>query len=336
MTANGDRLQLRQLIAGFQVSRAIHAAASIGLADHIGDSVMAVPDLALATGCEAVALERLLVALTAVGVLRRDPGGRYGLSGVGHFLRRDVPGTQVHRARLTGSPSFWRTWGEFDRSVRTGKMAFELVHGMDGWAYRNEHPEEGAIFDATMAADADWMAAAIIDVGDLGRFQHFVDVGGGDGTLLAKLLDRYPRAQGTLFDHPRVVMRSAETFAMRGLADRCASVGGDFFRTVPSGGDAYLLKWILHDWTDADCLRILRQCRHAMVDKARLIIVEYVLDPEHPDQAAALMDLTMLVMNGGRERSTREFSELLAAAGFHLVSVTPTPAGLSIIEALPA
>lgn len=335
MTPNAERLRLRELIAGFQVSRAIHAAASIGLADHLADGVMAAPDLATATGCEVGALERLLVALTAVGVVRRDSAGRFCLSSVGHFLRRDVPGTQAHRARLTGLPSFWRTWGEFDTSVRTGQMAFDRLHGMDGWAYRNEHPDEGVIFDAAMAADADWMAAAIIGVGKFERFRHFVDVGGGDGTLLARLLDRYLHAHGTLLDHAKVATRSARHLAQRGLADRCNVVGGDFFRAVPSGGDAYILKWILHDWTDEDCLRILRSCRDAMTDQARLFIVEYVLDPVSPDQAAAMMDLTMLVMNGGRERSTPEFRALLTAAGYHLVSVTPTSAGLCLIEAKP-
>jgi hypothetical protein len=255
------------------------------------------------------------------------------LTGVGHFLRPDARGTQAHRVALTGRPYFWRAWEDIEFSVRTGEKAFDRSHGTDGWTYRNTHPEEGMYFDAAMAADAKWMADAVVAACDLGRFRHFVDVGGGDGTLLASILTKYPQARGTLFDQAQVTAKAPETLAKRGVSDRCAIIGGDFFRAVPPGGDVYMLKWILHDWPDADCQRILRCCRKAMTGAARLLIVEHLLDAERPDVATTLMDLNMMVMNGGRERTGQEFGQLLSDSGFHPAEITRTAATIAVIEA---
>jgi O-methyltransferase domain/Dimerisation domain len=336
MATNDDRIRLAEMITGFQVTQAIHVAASIGLADLLAKGPLTPADLAAKTRCDAGALERLLHALTALEVLQRDEVDRFSLTGIGQFLRRDVMGTQAHRAEMVGHAQFWHTWGNFDYSLRTGQRAFDRTHGTDGWSYRNAHPDERACFDSAMSADATWMADAFINACDLSRFHHFVDLGGGDGTLIAAILARYPRARATLFDQPGVTAHARENLAKSCLTYRCSVVSGDFFQGVPPGGDAYLLKWILHDWRDDECVRILRQCRNAMTGAARLIVVEYLADRDKPTRSVTLMDLNMMVMNGGRERTRDEFAALFAKAGLRLCTVVPTASMISIMEAVPA
>ncbi len=336
MTVLDDRMRLRQLLAGFQATQAIHVAACLGLPNLMAGAPRTSDELASLTGSNATALRRLAFALVALGVLRKDGQDRFGLTPMGDLLRCDVPGSQSHRALLMGRPYFWQAWGAFSHSVETGRTAFDHVHGVDGWTWRDAHPEDGALFDAAMAADAGWMAGALIEACDVSRFRHIVDVGGGDGSLLGRILAGHPSLRGTLFEQPRVVADAQRSSALAALGGRCAFVAGSFLESVPAGGDAYLLKWILHNWSDDDCLRILRSCREAMVAEGRLLIIEQITDPACPDIAGTLMDLNMMVMNGGRERTEPEFAGLLDAAGFRMDRLTKGVAGLSVLEARPA
>jgi hypothetical protein len=289
---------LRQLVNGYQVTQAIHIAAKLGIANLLADGPRTSADLAGAMETDPNALYRLLRALASVGIVREEVERRFALTDLGAGLRSDAPDSLAGWATFVGEPYHWRAWGALEYSVRTGENAFRHAHGTDPWTYRTHHPELSVGFDRAMTDLARQVGAAVLAVYDLGRFETVVDVGGGNGTLLAAILARYPAMRGILFDQPHVVAGAPPILAA-GVADRCAVVGGSFYETVPTGGDAYVLKSILHDWDDADCVRILERCRRAMTDGVALLVIERALGlPNmHPD--GKFSDLNMLVATGG-------------------------------------
>jgi hypothetical protein len=335
MTAREARADLLRMILGFQVSQAIHVAATLGLADHLACGPRSNAELAAATKTHPLSLYRLMRVLASVGVFHQDEEGRFVLTAVGEFLRGDVAGTHAPMAAMIGRPNFWQAWGDLLYAVRTGATAFDHVHGRNVWAYRAERPDEARVFDRAMASATERFAEAVFDVCDFSRFDSVVDVGGGDGTLLVKILAAHPGIRGCLFDQPHIVVRAAASIEAARLAGRCRTVGGDFFVGVPAGSDAYLLKWILHDWDDTASIDILRSCRRAMNAGSRLIVVEHMIGPHETFVHDTLMDVNMMVMTGGKVRSREEFAALFAEAGFRLVSVTPTATPLSVIEGAP-
>ena len=268
---------LTRLVNGFQAAQAVHAAAVLGVADLLAGGPRASDDLAAATDTHAPSLYRLLRALAAVGVLEEDGERRFALTALGECLRADAPEPVGAWAVHVGQPYFWDAWGDLLHSVRTGETAFRALHGEDTWSWRSRHPEAGAVFDAAMTAASRRANRALVDAYDFSRFGTVVDVGGGHGALLAGLLARHPAMRGVLFDQPHVVAGAADVLAAAGVADRCEIVGGDFFDDVPAGGDAYLLKWILHDWDDEEAVAILRACRAAAPDGGALLVVERVI-----------------------------------------------------------
>lgn len=300
-------------------------AAELGLADRLADAPQTGAELAAATGAHPQALRRLLRALVAMEVLA-EVDGRFRLTPVGEELRE---GRQKGAARFYGGDPNWGAWGALTHSIMTGERGFDHVFGMRNWEYYKSHPEAAARFDAAMHAMTGGIAAGIVAAYDFSRFGLVVDVGGGDGTLLAEILRANPGVRGLLFDRPDVVAR-----AQPGLE----SVGGSFLERVPEGGDAYLMKSIIHDWEDTEGVQILRRCREAMTPAARLLLVERVL-PERigPDDLEAMLgDLNMLTGPGGRERTEAEFSALLREGGFALQRVVPTGTYMSVLEAIPA
>ena len=196
------------------------------------------------TDTHAATLHRLLRALASIGIFHEGEDGRFALAATGEFLRCDIAGTHAPMAELVGRTNFWHAWGDLLHAVRTGSTAFDHVHGSTVWAYRAKHPEETSIFDRAMAAGTKQYAEAVIDVCDFGGFNNVVDVGGGDGMFLTKILSAHPGVRGTLFDQPHIIERAESSSAMREFAGRCRMIGGDFFAGIPDGGDAYLLKWI--------------------------------------------------------------------------------------------
>jgi O-methyltransferase domain/Dimerisation domain len=332
MPTHEARSELLRLINGFQASQAIHVAATLGLADLLDSGPKTTADLAASTKTHPVALHRLLRALASIGLFRQDHDCRFSLTALGAFLRSDAAGTHAPMAQLLGRPNVWQAWSNLLYSVRTGTTAFNHTHGSGVWDYRAQHPEEATIFDRAMASGTERFAESCIDVCDFGRFHHIVDVGGGDGMFLAKILAAYPHIRGTLFDQPHAIARAATSIDSSTLSDRCQLLGGNFFIGVPEGGDAYLLKWILHDWDDTASVDILRSCRRAMTPASKLLVVEHVIG--HPDICpdGTFMDLYMMVMTGGRERTQDEFATLFAEAGFRLMSVTPTATPVSVLE----
>jgi hypothetical protein len=273
--------------------------------------------------------------LAALGVYERGADGAFALTALGAALCRDAPGSVAAWARFAGRPHHMTAWAELTHSVRTGENAFTAVHGETNWQYRSSRPEEQELFDAAMTAITAGVAEGVAAAYDFGRFCRIVDVGGGQGGLLATLLQRYPALLGVLFDQPTVVAGAGALLAEHGVADRCDVAGGDFFRAVPAGADAYLLKSVIHDWADEEAVAILRVCRRAIPPHGRLLLVEQLLD-EGPDPLrTAFSDLNMLVAPGGQERTRAEYGTLLSAAGFRLEDAVATGTDSFVLEGAP-
>ena len=324
---------LMRLANGYQVSQAIHVRRRWA-SRTVKDGPRSADDLAAATGSHARSLYRLLRP-RAVSVFREDDKRRFALTPMGDCLRSDAADPLGPWAAFIGRPYFWQAWSHLLHSVRTGENAFRQVHGTDVWAYRSEHAEEGAIFDRAMTA----ISRGVIEASSLARFRtlpRVVDVGGGQGALLAGILGAHATTRGILFDQPHVVAGADELLRKAGVAERCEVVGGSFFERVPEGGDAYLLKAILHDWEDDAAITILQACRRAIGSGRRLLVLERLIAPPNEAPDAKFSDLNMMVSPGGRERTREEFAALFAAAQFRLVSVAPTGTRLSVIEGLPA
>jgi O-methyltransferase domain/Dimerisation domain len=320
---------LRRLTNGYQVTQAIHVAATLGIADLLREGPRGSDELARATDAHAPSLHRVLRALAAVGVLHEGDDGRFALTAIGECLRADAAEPVGGWAAFVGQPYHWRAWGALLHGVRTGESPFRSVHGTDVWDYRAAHPEEGAIFNAAMTDIMRRANTHLLAAYDFGRFATVVDVGGGRGAFLGAVLEANPAMRGILFDQPHVVAGAV-------VGERCEVVGGSFFEAVPDGADAYLLKAVLHDWEDDDALRILARCRAAIPAHGALLVVERDLGAPNEDADAKLSDLNMLVGTGGCERTRDEFAALFAAGGFALQSTTPTAIGLSVFEAHPA
>jgi hypothetical protein len=324
---------LRRLVNGYQISQAIHVAATLRLADLLAAGPRTSDELAIETESHAPSLYRLLRALASVGVVDEGDERRFSLTAVGACLRSDAPEPVGGWAAFVGRPYHWQAWGDLLHSVRTGENAFRHVHGVDVWEFRSAHPEEGTIFDAAMTAVAASVNRAILEAYDFGRFGTLVDVGGSRGALLAAILATHTSMQGVLFDQPHVVATAAELLEQAGVVDRCRIEGGSFFDGVPEGGDAYLLKSVVHDWEDEDATAILRSCRRAIPSSGTLLLVERRLAAPNEGWDGKFSDLNMLVAAGGKERTHEEYAALLAAGGFRLESVMPTTSGFDVIEA---
>jgi hypothetical protein len=315
--------ELFRLIGGYQVSQAISVAARLRISDVLATGPMSLDELAAASGTDTRALARLMRALTALGLYTAD-GGTFANTELGAALRADAPRSAAGWARFIGTGSYWQTYAALEQSVRTGDTAFSILHGEPVWEYRARHPDEQDAFDAAMTSMADAVSSAVVAAYDFSRYGTVVDVGGGHGRLLLGILERYPTVKGVLFDQTDVVAGAS--------ADRFQVVGGDFFDSVP-GGDALVLKSVIHDWADAESIAILRNCRQALRPGGRVLLVEQLLDLSPDPVRTAFSDLNMLIMTGGRERTTDEYRTLLAAAGLELVDTVATASPTFVIEA---
>lgn len=324
-------LALRRLIDGYQLSQALHVAATLGIADLLADGARDSAELARDTHTHAPTLYRLLRALAGAGILHEESGQRFALTPLGEPLRSDAEGSMAAWAAFIGSPAYWQAWSGLLHSVRTGENAFTHVHGKDVWRHREAHAEDGALFDRAMASLSRRAAAAVLAAWDFSGLRTLVDVGGGNGNLLAAVLAAHPGVQGTLLDLPHVVATAQARLAEAGVADRCAVIGGSFFDGVPEGADAYMLRSVIHDWDDADAVRILTVVANAMAPASRMLLVERVIAPPNEGRDAKFSDLNMLVSPGGRERTREEFETLLDASGMKLARIVDA-GGFSVIE----
>jgi hypothetical protein len=325
-------MQVMQLLwPGAIAVQAIHVAARLALADLVAGGPKTAAELAEATKSDGPSLGRLLRALSSLGIFAEDVPGRYRQTPLSDTLRSDHPESIRRWAMMLGARFVWEPSGELHETIRTGRPAFELVYRAPFFEYLAEHPEDAAVFNAAMSSVTAYVAATV-EAYDFSKFDRIVDVGGGHGALLLGILSANPRLRGVLHDLPGVV---AGALGVRSgaIADRCEIVGGNFFEGVPAGADAYLLSGVIHDWDDEAATKILRNCRRAIRPDGTLLLVEAVLTPSSAP-SRALMDVLMMVLTGGRERTEDEFRSLLQAAGFSLTRVIPT-AGASILESRP-
>lgn len=325
------------LLMGTFVSQSVSVAAELGVADALADGPAPVDRIAAAVDAHPASLYRLLRVLADFGVLVELPDRRFALTPMGQLLRADQPGSLRGLAVHFGSGFHRAAWSGLGDAVRTGEPAFDAVHGAPQFDWYRDHPAEAAVFDAAMTS----VAAGIyqtVTAWDFGRFDTVVDVGGGNGACLAAILDAYPTVRGVLFDLPDVVGRAGPVLEQAGVGDRTEVVGGSFFDagSVPAGADVYVLTAVVHDWDDENAIRILRNCRAAMGEGSRLLLGEPVL-PDGPEPSIGkLLDLETLVGTTGRQRTEREFRDILEPAGLRLVAVHRSGGPDSLVEAVPA
>jgi len=322
---------LKQVFGGAWITQGLGVAAELGIADRLSGGPQTAEYLARQAGADAEALRRVLRALASTGVFSEDAQGRFGLTPVSELLRSAIPGSQRAFATMMGA-ELHDAWGGLLHSVRTGEAGFDARFGMPFFQYMTDHPERHRIYDAAMTAIHGRETAPMLEAIDFAPFRTVVDVGGGNGSLLAAVLRRHPASRGILLDLPPVAERAAAELSGAGLSGRFEIACGDFFSSVPPGGDAYILRHIVHDWEDREAIAILRNCREAMGPEGRVLVVESVI-PEGSDPCfGKWLDLMMLIV-GGRERTAQEFRRLFASAGLSLKRIVPTAAEVSVLEA---
>jgi ubiquinone/menaquinone biosynthesis C-methylase UbiE len=324
-----------QYITGFWMSRALWVAAKLGIADLLQSGPKTADELAQATDTHAPSLYRILRALTSAGIFQKESDGRFALKPLSETLVTNAPGSVRWFIISELGQEHYPAWGNLMQSVRTGEIAFDSYFGADIWKYFTQHPEDSAVFNDSMSGITAAANEAIMSVYDFSPFKKVIDIGGGHGGLITSILKQNPEAQGVLFDAPQVIAGARQKLEANGVANRCETVAGDFFKAVPEGGDVYVMKWIIHDWEDEKAITILKNCRRHMQPNGRLIIVDCVVPENDEPDFSKTFDLNMMVMTGGKERTKAEFEQLLAAAGFKLLRVIPTDVPTSVVEAQP-
>jgi len=288
--------------------------------------------LANATNTHGPSLFRVLRALASVGVFSQDNENRFALTPLSETLRSDLSGSLRAFAMTELGEEHYPAWGELMQSVRTGEIAFDHAFGMDVWKFFAGHPDNAKIFNDAMSGITAQANEAILSQYDFPGIEKLVDVGGGHGGLITSILQRDAGMRGILFDSPQVIEGAESRIEASGVSDRCQLISGNFFESVPSGGDAIILKWIIHDWNDEHCVTILKNCHRALPENGKLILVEAVVPAGSEPHFSKFIDLNMLVMTGGRERTEVEFRDLYQRAGFRLTRVVPTESPFSVIE----
>jgi hypothetical protein len=330
-------LALYQMASAHFVSHALALAAKLKLADLMKNGPRRCEALAEATHTNAAALRRVMRLLVSAGVFNETKSGEFELSPLGSFLRSDVPGSMRAMVMLFSGEYIQKGWQELEYCVRTGAPAFRK-HSADANAFTAmaADPEAAAVFDEAMATFAPQTSAAIVAAYDFSKFKRVADVGGGNGALMIGILRANPALQGIVFDQPHAAERARGKLIEAGLAARCEAIAGDFFKEIPTGCDAYMLKHVIHDWNDDEATTILRRCNAAMKRGDTLLIVEGVypgtIDQSETSRGAAATDVNMLVSTGGRQRSESEFHSLYQGAGFELARIVSTPGRVSIME----
>ena len=323
------------MLLGKWVSNAISAAAHFGIADHLESGPKSPKELAALTGTQERPLYRLLRANASVGVFTELEDGRFAQTPLSEPLRSNAIPCVRNMAMMLTDDWHIRSWEQLPWCVETGKPASYKLNGMPMFDWMGQHPEKTVNFNNAMTDMSQGDAAAIVQSYDFSRFEHIVDVAGGHGTLLAAILDRATQSRGTLFDMPHVIEGAKKAGILGRFGGRCKLEAGSFFESVPAGADAYIMKYIIHDWYDPECIRILSNCRKGMRPGGRLLVMDQVVPDRNEPGVSKLMDLEMLVLPGGMERTGKEFSELFAASGFRLERILPTPGIQCIIEGVP-
>lgn len=333
--AVAPQIAYTQLLAGYWISQGLYVAAKLRVADHLRDGARNSEELAAACDAHAPSLYRLLRMLASCGVFAEDGEGRFSLTPLAEMLLEGAGTMRAMTLHIGESPT-WQAWGTLLDSVRTGETAFKLAHGKEVFPYYAEHPESNEPFNQAMTDYSGAVIAAVMSAYDCSAFGKIVDVGGGHGSLLTAILKANPQARGVLFDLAPAVEGARARLESEALLERCELVGGDFFASIPSGGDAYVMKHIIHDWDEDRSLAILRNAHRAMKDDGRLLLVETLIPEDSNPSFSKLSDIHMMVMTGGRERTETEYRELFRKAGFELTRVIPTESMVSVVEGVKA
>jgi len=326
-----------QMIWGIHISRAVSVVAALGIADLLADGPMTAAQLAQAVQAREPSLYRVLRLLAALGVLTEHDHRSFSSTILGERLRTDAPASMRSWALLFGDADFLPPFEPIIEIVKTGKPGVDIAYGMGPFEFLAAHPDLARKFQAAMSERTAAFAPSVAAGYDFSPARTVADIGGGKGTLLAAILRAHRHLRGVLFDRPPGVAAAAEVFRAAGVADRCQIVAGDFFQGVPDGADAYLLANVLHDWDDADSVRILGACRRAMAEDGRVLIIERLIPHDPADAVPVLLsDLNMLVLTGGQERTNAEYGQLLAEAGLSLAKVQPVAPPYGVIEGVPS
>jgi len=327
--------QLFQITLGYIASASLYVATKLNVPDHLASGPKTMPELARATGANEDGLYRVLRLLASLGVFEETGPRQFGLTPASELLRTDVPGSLHGIAVFLPDPFHFRAYANTMDAVMTGKPGVDTAYGMPLFEYLAKNPDYSEVFNNAMTTFSAPVASAALEAYDFSPFGVIVDVAGGHGEVLMAILKKYPGARGVLADVGHVIDGAKPRIASAGLADRCQAVPCDFFHSVPEGGDAYVMKHIIHDWDDARATTILRNIGKAMgAKRGKVILLESVITPG-PD-FGKFIDIEMLNLPGGRERSADEFRALFAGAGFEMTKVVPTKASLSVIEAVRA
>ena len=327
--------QIFQIATGYIPSTALHAAVKLGIADHLAAGPESVAVLAKKAGVNEDALYRVLRLLSGLGVFDEVSPRTFANSSASAVLRRGVPGSIYPMALWMADPFHLRVYADAMHSVETGRPAADKTVGMPVFDYFRRDPELSEVFNDAMTAFSAFVVPAVLEAYDFGDIEVLVDVAGGHGHVLMSILQRYPKMRGLLVDLDHVIAGALPRIREMGLIDRCETRVGDFFASVPAGGDAYIMKHIIHDWDDERAITILRNIKQAMKPGGRVILLESVLLPANQPDFGKLIDLEMLLMPGGRERTEEEFRVLFERAGYTLTRIVPTQSPLSVIEARP-
>jgi hypothetical protein len=325
-------LALKQMITGYWTSQAIYVAAKLELADKLAHGPKTAAELATETQTNAGALFRLLRALASIGVFSQLEGGQFANSPLSEPLQKQTEDSQWAMAVMMGEEHY-AAWGELLYSVQTGQGSFRKVFGEGVFDFLGKHPEQAKVFDAAMTSIHGRETALMVDAYDFAPFKTLCDVGGGNGRTIATVLQRHSHLQGTLFDLPHVVERAKPILNEAGVGDRCQFVGGNFFEQIDVRADAILMRHIIHDWDDEKCITILKNCRAALNPGGKVLVVESVVPTGNEPGFVKWLDLTMLTIPEGKERTADEYRELFAAAGLQLTRIVRTAGELDVLEA---
>jgi len=332
--AAGPTMVMLQMIVNFWVSRTIYVAAKLGLADLVKNEAKTADELAQLTNTHAPSLYRVLRALASVGVFVDDGRGRFAQTPLSETLRSDTPGSLRAMAMVELGQEHFPAWGNLMHSVKTGEIAFDNLFKQNVWEYYAQNPEDASNFNEAMKGLTEMVNVSVLWAYDFSGVNKLVDVAGGTGGLISAVLNAHPRMRGVLFDLPHVIAEAGPSLEAAGVRDRCETATGDFFESLPEGGDAYVMKWIIHDWNDERSTAILKNIRRVMNENGKLLLIETVVPEGNGPDLSKFLDLNMMVMTGGCERTEAEFSSLLAAAGFKLTRVIRTASPVCVIEAV--
>jgi hypothetical protein len=326
---------MMQMASGYWMTQLIYVAAKLGIADLLKDGPKSCDEIAAATGTNARSIYRVLRTLAGTGVFAEtEQQGYFTLTPLAAALRSGVPGSMRAMAVMFGEEQY-KAWGEILFSLKTGKSSFEHMYGVPMFKYFVDNPEPGEIYEEAMTSVSAAEKAEILKSYDFSYIKKLVEVGGGHGSFISSILKANPNMQGVLFDQPYVIEGAKDFIKAEGLTDRCELVAGNFYESVPAGGDTYSLKHVLHGCSDEQCITVLKNCHKAMVDNGKLLIVERIVGSGKDAFLAKFLDVNMMMLvTGGCERTEAEYRNVIEASGFEVVRVVPSKAGVSVIESI--